>query len=169
MRSIYLFFFATGIAFCNLPGKNSSNTDHGNGNNKASTPQLVFDKLVGTWQSGDQQNFERWAKNENGTFRSVAFSAKGKDTSWNEQADIYREKGQWVFENTVKGQNDNKPVKFTSTLLTENSVQFSNPAHDFPTDVNYTVQDQNKVNAFIIGPNGKGGRDTVWFHYKRIR
>lgn len=130
-------------------------------------PSTVLDLLIGTWQSDDGNSFERWRKNEDGSFRSVAFSVKGTDTSWNEQASIYPENDKWVFENTVKGQNDGKAVKFVSTLLTEKTVQFSNPAHDFPTDINYTVPDANTVNAFIVGPNNKGGRDTIPFNYTR--
>jgi len=131
--------------------------------------QTIFDKLVGEWQSEDGKTFEQWIKNENGTYESRVYSLKGTDTSWNEQAKIYPENDKWIFENTVKGQNDGKPVKFISTILSENSVQFSNPTHDFPTDVNYTITDDNIVNAFIIGPNKKGGKDTISFNYKRIK
>jgi hypothetical protein len=137
---------------------------------QSTTPAtLVFDKLVGLWQSENGKNFERWTKNDDGTFAAAAFSVKGKDTSWNEQARIYKEGDNWVFENTVKGQNDGRAVKFTSSSISDNSVQFSNPAHDFPTDINYTVPDGNTVNAFIIGPNQKGGKDTIPFNYKRAQ
>ena len=128
----------------------------------------VFDKLLGTWKSDDGKTFERWTKNENGSYHSDVFSVKGTDTSWNEQANIYRENDKWIFENTVKGQNEGKPVKFTSILFDENSVQFSNPAHDFPTDINYTVPDANTVKAFIVGPNKNGGKDTIPFGYTRF-
>jgi len=131
--------------------------------------QLVFDKLVGLWESGDGKSFEQWTKNDNGTYQSRGFSVKGADTSWNEQAAIYSENKNWVFENTVKGQNNGKAIKFTSTILTETTVQFSNPQHDFPTDINYTVPDANTVNAFIVGPNAKGGKDTIPFNFTRIK
>jgi hypothetical protein len=129
----------------------------------------VFDKLVGIWQSEDGKSFEQWSENDNGTYRSVAFSVNGADTSWNEQASIYPENDKWVFENTVKGQNNGKAVRFVSSALSDNSVQFSNPAHDFPTDINYTLPDANIVHAFIIGPNGKGGKDTIPFNYVRLK
>ena len=134
----------------------------------APAPPHVFEKLLGTWKLEGGKTYERWKKNNDGTYRSDVYKLKGADTSWNDQAHIYPENGQWIFENTVKGQNDDKPVKFTSSKLTDNSVQFTNPAHDFPTDINYTVPDQNTVNAFIIGPNGKGGKDTIPFNYKRF-
>ena len=132
------------------------------------TKELVFDKLVGTWKSEDGKSFEQWTKSDSGTYQSRAYSIKGTDTSWNEQANVYRENENWIFENTVKGQNDGKAVKFTSTILNDNTVQFSNPQHDFPTDVNYTLPDANTVNAFIIGPGNKGGKDTIPFNYTRL-
>ena len=131
--------------------------------------EFVLDKLAGTWKSEYGKSFERWEKKDDGTFRSVAFSIKGGDTSWNEQATIYPVNNKWIFENTVHGQNEGKAVKFSSTILTANSIQFSNPAHDFPTDINYTLLDANRVNAFISGPNGKGGKDTVPFKYIRVK
>lgn len=130
---------------------------------------LIFDKLTGVWKNEDGKSFERWTKNDNGSYRSVGFSIEGNDTSWNEQADIYQENGKWIFENIVKGQNEGKAVKFTSSFLNETSVQFSNPAHDFPTDINYTVADGNTLRAFIVGPNTKGGKDTIPFNYIRVK
>jgi hypothetical protein len=154
---------------CNSEKNNTENSKTADGTNETSAKQLVFDKLSGTWLSEDGKSFERWTKNYDGTFRSVVFSVRGKDTSWHEQANIYPEKDKWIFENKVKGQNDGKAVKFTSIILTDNSVQFSNPAHDFPTDVNYTVADANTINAFIIGPDSKGGKDTIPFNYTRLK
>src|SRR6185503_14093311 len=96
--------------------------------------QLVLDKLTGTWQKENGKSFERWTKTDDGSFQSVVFGIKGSDTSWEEKASIYQENNKWIFENMVSGQNNGKAVKFTSTLLNDTSVQFSNPAHDFPTD-----------------------------------
>lgn len=135
----------------------------------ATDKQLVFDKLTGTWGSANGKNFERWTKNKDGTYTAVAFSVKGADTTWNEQARVYQENDTWIFENTVRGQNDDKSVRFTSSLLEENRVQFSNPAHDFPTDINYTLPDANTIQAYIVGPNEKGGKDTILFNYARIK
>lgn len=131
--------------------------------------QLVFDKLVGLWKNPEANNFEQWIKNSDGTYQSKGFSINGTDTSWNEQASVYSENNKWIFENTVRGQNDGKAVKFTSTIFNDKTVQFSNPQHDFPTDINYTVADANTVNAFIIGPNKNGGKDTIPYNFIRIK
>ena len=162
------FILIIGIAACNdktsekeiSAASTAANTE---------TKQLVFDKLVGTWKSEDGKSFEQWTKKDNGTFEYRAYSVKGIDTSWNEQATIYPENSTWIFENTVKDQNDGKAVKFTSILFNETTVQFSNPQHEFPTDINYYIPDVNTVNAFIVGPNSKGGKDTIPFNYTRIK
>ena len=156
------------IASCNYEMKKQEKSA------QAATPgseykQLVFDKLVGLWKNPEANNFEQWIKNSDGTYQSKGFSVKGTDTSWNEHASIFPENNNWVFENTVKGQNDGKGVKFTSTIFNDKTVQFSNPQHDFPTDINYTVADANTVNAFIIGPNKNGGKDTIPYNFIRIK
>jgi hypothetical protein len=171
ITSIIVFYIISGgiIACGNQEGNTETvNDSAGKPAVVSSTPSLlVFDKLVGTWQNENGRDFEKWTKNEDGTFHSVVFSVKGTDTSWSEEANIYPEKDKWIFENTVKGQNDGKSTKFISILLNETTVQFSNPAHNFPTDVNYTVPDPYTVNAFIVGPDGKGGKDTIPFNYKK--
>lgn len=162
------FLLVINIVACNDTGSGAGKTAEAITANDE-PKELVFDKLVGIWKSEDGRSFEQWDKNVDGTYQSRAYSIKGVDTSWNEQANIYPENDDWIFENTVKGQNDGKAVKFTSTILNEKTVQFSNAQHDFPTDVNYAVPDANTLNAFIIGPNNKGGKDTIPFNYTRIK
>jgi hypothetical protein len=162
-------FSSLALYSCNNQTAGSSETKAGSATTKqTTTPPPVFEKLLGTWQLEDGKTYERWKRNDDGTYRSDVYKLKGADTSWNERAHIYPENGQWIFENRINGQNDDKSVKFTSSKLTDNSVQFSNPAHDFPTDVNYTISDQNTVNAFIVGANARGGKDTIPYKSKRF-
>lgn len=151
------------------PSIQPCNEPIGSNQGEESQQKLVFEKMIGTWQNSDGKNFERWTRDSNGGYQAAGFSLKGGDTSWNEQASIYKEAGKWIFENTVKGQNEGRAIKFTSSFINENSVQFSNPAHDFPTDINYTVADSNTLGAFIVGPNRQGGTDTIPFHFKRVK
>jgi hypothetical protein len=169
MRYPVLLIIVTLLFAFSCNNENSNNTSETIAETGPSVKPLVFDKLIGTWQSENYRSFERWTKNNDGTYRSVAFSVKGTDTSWNEQASIYPENDKWVFENTVKGQNNGKAVRFISSAISENSVQFSNPAHDFPTDINYTLPDDNTVHAFIAGPDSKGGKDSIPFNYTRLK
>lgn len=129
---------------------------------------FVLDKLLGTWKGEDGKSFERWIKESNGHYNSMVYSLNGKDTVVNERAVIYREGSQWVFENRVSGQNEGKAVRFVSSFVAENDIQFSNPSHDFPNEIHYSIPDHQHVKAFIVGNNEKGGRDTIPFNYTRV-
>lgn len=168
-KPILVALFIVVIAACNNQGNTTGEQINKPDPTALPSRQLVFDKLVGTWQSEDGKSFEQWTKNEDGTFRSIVFKMKGKDTVIREQARIYPGNGKWVFDNLVSGQNGGNSVKFTADVVTENMVQFSNPSHDFPNDINYTLPDNNTVNAFIIGKNEKGGLDTIPFNYTRVK
>jgi Domain of unknown function (DUF6265) len=129
----------------------------------ASTPK-VFERLLGTWKNTSNDEFERWTKNADGSFQSVVFHIKNGDTLFTERANVYQDDSTWTFENVVKDQNAGKAVKFPATVIGETNVHFSNPAHDFPTEINYSVPNDTTVNAFIAG-----GQDTVLFNYRRER
>ncbi|MEZ4935088.1 MAG: hypothetical protein R2788_23520 [Saprospiraceae bacterium] len=51
--------------------------------------------------------------------------------------------------------------------MTTNQVNFSNPAHDFPTDINYSY-DGDSLLAFIAGIGKDGARDTIPFAFERV-
>ena len=166
---IKIFILACTLGACNNQQGNTATT-----NDSASTVtehpvETVFDKLVGTWQNTGDKSFERWTKNDNGSYHTVVYELKGSDTIYKEDNQVYQENGKWVSENKVSGQNDGKSVKFTESQMTTNSFQFSNPAHDFPTDIHYDIIDANTVNAYIVGPNNKGGKDTIPFNFTRVK
>jgi hypothetical protein len=153
--------------FVMLSCNNSAGTQKNADNIVEQKSPAVFDKLIGTWKNDDGQSFERWRK-VGDRFESVVYSLNNSDTIWKEQASIYAENETWVFENKVAGQNEGKSVKFIAANAGDNSVQFSNPQHDFPNDINYTLVDVNTLRAFIVGKNDKGGLDTIPFSYKRV-
>lgn len=129
---------------------------------------FVLDRLLGTWKSEDGKTFERWSKGRD-NYHSFVYTLNGTDTLVNEQAIVFKESGKWIFETTVNGQNQGKSVRFTASVVKDNVIQFSNPQHDFPTDINYTLSDSETVSAFIAGPNSKGGKDTIPFNFKRMK
>lgn len=131
--------------------------------------QLIFEKITGTWLRESRRGFERWTKNDDGGYDAIACSVKGTDTIVNETVKIYPEKDRWVYEVLARGQNQGKAVKFHSVFVDENQVQFSNPSHDFPTDINYTLAAADTLRAFIAGPNQKGGKDTIRFNFIRSK
>ena len=117
----------------------------------------------------DGHTYERWTKESNSQFRSEVFTINSGDTIWKEQADVFQENEQWIFQNTVKDQNDGKAIRFTSTVWNDSMVQFSNTRHDFPQQIRYLLKNNNTIHAYIAGPNNKGGMDTIPFNYTRYR
>ncbi len=156
-----VFFAATVISF------NTNKVTESRCYQETTLKQLMFDKITGTWLRESRRGFERWTKTEDGSFAVIACSVRGTDTIVNETVKIYPEKNRWVYEVLARGQNQGKAVKFHSVHLDEKSVQFSNPAHDFPTDINYTLVAADTLRAFIVGPNQKGGKDTIRFNFVR--
>lgn len=129
-----------------------------------SEKQIVFEKLIGIWQIEGENEFEKWSKNDDGTFSSVMYKVKEGDTTYLETVKIYKnEKSLWVYEPLVKGQKNGQPVSFTEVLLNETQVSFENQQHDFPKYIHYSLISPVKLEAFIAG-----GKDTVRFNFKRL-
>lgn len=130
---------------------------------------MVFDLLVGTWKNDDGKNFEEWKMVENGNYQFSVYSLKDTGTLVKEEAIVYRQNDQWIFNTLINMRNKGEALKFTSILVTENNVQFINPEHDLPTDINYILPNINSISTFIIGPNRNGGKDTIPFNYIRVK
>jgi hypothetical protein len=124
----------------------------------------LFDSLVGTWKLEDDSQYERWTKNEDGSYLATGFTTIGTDTLISEKVKIYKKGSEWCFETLVSGQNDETSVVFTSAILNDTVVQFENKKHDFPNIINYRLLYQNSLRAFIAGK-----ADTIYFNYSRVR
>jgi len=154
MVRITLFLAALFLFFSCSTGKENSNAAESN---------LVFDKLVGTWKLSEEDQFEQWTKNADGSYSSRMYSVVGADTNVMEDVKIMNDAGKWNFVTHVKGQNKGKAVTFMNTILKDTLVQFENPAHDFPRIINYRLASQNDMQAFIAGTS-----DTIYFNFSRV-
>lgn len=130
---------------------------------------VVFDNILGVWKNYERKIFEQWTEVPGKGYASKVYKVTNGDTAYEEDATIYFENGKWVFENKVSGQNNGAAIKFIADIITDSSVQFSNPAHDFPTDINYTLVDKSNLHAFIVGPNKNNGKDTIPYNYVRVK
>ena len=138
---------------------------------KETTPSIsesiLFEKFVGNWENKTFGIFEKWEKINNDQFAALAFSVQGQDTIVQETVNIYKEADKWIYEVTVKGQNNGKAVKFTADNYSENQINFSNPSHDFPTDINYSFE-ENTMKAFIAGPEKNGEIKKIPIIFERL-
>ena len=129
--------------------------------------ELIFSKLTGIWQRSNGRTHEKWEQKPDGSFFSVMYSVRGADTTIQEEVTTTREGNRWVY--AVKGAGNAEIVRFPSVEVTPTKAHFSNPTHDFPTDIVYELIDPTKLRAYIVGPNDKGGKDTVRFDFTRIK
>ena len=123
----------------------------------------VFDRLIGTWRLAEEEQFERWIRNEDGSYSSRMYSVEGSDTTILEEVNIVKDGDKWNFITLVKGQNKGKAVTFTSSILKDTIVQFENPSHDFPRIINYRIESDHNMQAFIAGTN-----DTIYFNFSKV-
>lgn len=127
---------------------------------------IIFNKLIGSWQRSNSRIQEKWAKKPDGSYFSVMYRVNGADTTLIEEVNTTREGKIWVY--AVKGADNPGIVRFPSVEAGPNRVHFANPSHDFPTDIVYELLDPTHIKAYIVGPNDKGGKDTVWFNFTKI-
>ena len=70
---------------------------------------------------------------------------------------------QVVYEATVPNQNQGKTVPFTLNPNISDTLSFENPAHDFPTRIQYIPKSDDEVFVRVLGSDGKG------FSYVMVR
>lgn len=58
-------------------------------------------------------------------------------------------------------------AEFRSTQVTDSSVVFENPRHDFPRLIGYRLGPADSLHAWIEGP-GRSGPHRVNFSYRRV-
>lgn len=111
------------------------------------------DWLIGNWENKNPDGVltENWQKLNDSTFSAASYFLKGKDTLHIETI-ILAQKGETLtYFATVKGQNDNQPVAFSSTLESDKQLVFENPKHDYPQKIMYTKGENNTLTAEISG------------------
>lgn len=111
------------------------------------------DWLIGNWENTSPDGIltENWQNLNDSTFNAESYFIKGKDTLHFESI-VLTQKGETLtYTATVKGQNEGKPVSFTSTSETDNKLTFENPQHDYPQKITYTKGAKNTLTAEISG------------------
>jgi uncharacterized protein DUF6265 len=132
--------------------------------------QLTIDRvgwLQGCWQSTTAQATieEQWMAPRGGTMLGMGRTVRGGSTAEYELVLIREQNGQLAYEAHPSGQPS---ATFLSTAVSEETVVFDNPEHDFPQRVGYRRQGADKIEAWIEGQaNGRTRR--IDFSYQRVR
>lgn len=89
-------------------------------------------------------------------FAGKSYFVVGKDTVSSETISLRQNGNELFYIPTVKGQNNEQPVKFALTSSTRKQLIFENSTHDFPQKIAYTQITNDSLMTEISGTmNGK--------------
>lgn len=122
--------------------------------------------LAGCWESTARGRLieERWMRPRGGVLLGMSRTVRGDTLVEYEQTRIEERGGRLVFAAAPSGQ---APGEFESTAVTDSSVTFANPAHDFPQRVLYRRQGRDSLAARIEGTVAGRAR-AVDFAFRRV-
>jgi hypothetical protein len=135
-----------------------------------SAQELTIDRvkwLQGCWQTtrGEATVEEQWMAPRGGTMLGMGRTVRGGKTVDYELVLIKEQSGALAYEAHPSGQPS---ATFLSKTVTDTSIVFENPKHDFPQRVGYQRDGADGLQAWIDGDvNGKARR--VDFAYRRVR
>jgi hypothetical protein len=138
--------------------------------NPASAQQVSVDRvawLQGCWRSthGETTIEEQWMSPRGGTMLGMARTVRGSKTLEYELVMIKEHEDRLAYEAHPSGQPS---ATFVAATVSDTTVVFENPAHDFPQRVGYTRNGADVLEAWIEGQaNGESRR--VDFSYQRAR
>ncbi|HEX2846020.1 MAG TPA: DUF6265 family protein [Chitinophagaceae bacterium] len=109
--------------------------------------------LLGKWSNQTQRGkmVEEWSPVNDSTYGGRSYMITATDSIPLESIVLKKEGNDIFYIPTVKGQNNDQPVKFKLTSSSANQLVFENPAHDFPQKISYTLEAEDSLTAEISG------------------
>lgn len=134
------------------------------GEKKNSVDDLSW--MLGSWQgvTAEGQRFsEQWEKDATGAMvgKGCGLGPDG-DTLFKEVLKVETIEGTPYYIATIP--SNPGPVHFKLVSLEGNSAHFENKAHDFPQQINYTLEKQNVIHVELFGTiDGKKAKQELVF------
>ncbi|MBE0663555.1 MAG: hypothetical protein IH597_13945 [Bacteroidales bacterium] len=117
-------------------------------------------RLEGDWVSTPESGFyESWILKNDKQMFGLGFSMDQTDTLFSEQLEIFASDSGVYYKALVQGQNEELPMYFKLTHQEDDSLVFSNPAHDFPRFIIYKIFHEDSLRIDVrdgIGETSKG-------------
>lgn len=154
LKSLLLVAFANSMSFCNKSSNQKSSCTNINRFNKLEKASWLF----GEWQNKSPEGnaTEIWERENDSMFAGKSYFVVGKDTVSSETISLRQNGNELFYIPTVKGQNNEQPVKFALTSSTRKQLIFENSTHDFPQKIAYTQITNDSLMTEISGTmNGK--------------
>lgn len=127
------------------------------------------DWLLGSWQKHSSKGIltESWQKLNDSTLVGQSNFVSDNDTISSEIIRLEQRNGKLYYIPTVLGQNEGKAIIFALTSLTDSTVTFENPVHDFPQKIEYWFQ---RPDSLIAEGSSMAGelKKSIVFRMKRV-
>jgi hypothetical protein len=109
--------------------------------------------LIGKWENQTSRGkmIEDWSFINDSTLGANSYMITATDSTSLESVRLVKEDQAIYYIPTVKGQNNDLPVKFKLTSVSASEMVFENPDHDFPQKITYTLISENSLLAEISG------------------
>tara|TARA_R110000868_G_scaffold146220_2_gene366951 strand:+ start:4470 stop:4958 length:489 start_codon:yes stop_codon:yes gene_type:complete len=109
--------------------------------------------LLGTWENKTAEGnlSESWEKVNDSTYEGQSYFIKGKDTIHFETIQLQQKGEELIYNATVQGQNEDKPIPFKLTKTSEKELVFENPKHDYPQKISYKNVSKDSLITEISG------------------
>lgn len=135
----------------------------------AQEPQLAsLAWMAGCWgsESGESGSGEHWMPLAGGTMLGMGRTVRNGKTAEHEFLQIrLSAEGKIIY---IALPSRQKEVTFTATSISEGSVTFENPQHDFPQRIIYKIMQGDRLVARIEGLRG-GAVRRIDFPMKRVQ
>lgn len=115
--------------------------------------------LLGQWENRSEEGvlIENWTKPNDSTLMAGSFFINQKDTLHFENIILKEKEGELVYETTIRGQNNDKPILFPLISETENELIFENLQNDYPQKIKYQRNSKSGITISISGTQSKKG------------
>ena len=122
--------------------------------------------LAGCWEmtAGELVIEEHWMAARGGTLLAMSRTLRGGRLVGYELVLLQEEESGWTYEAHPSGQ---PAASFRSSAITDTSIVFSNPEHDFPQTITYFRIGSDSLLARIAGERG-GRLRQIEFPYRRV-
>ena len=124
--------------------------------------------LLGQWKNTSEEGIiaENWSQPNDSTLIATSFYIKKEDTLHFENIILKEKEGELVYETTIKGQNNDKPILFPLLSETENELIFENLQNDYPQKIKYQ---RNSKSGITISISGKQAKKIVSEQFKMTK
>ena len=124
--------------------------------------------LLGQWKNTSEEGIiaENWSQPNDSTLIATSFYIKEEDTLHFENIILKEKEGELVYETTIKGQNNDKPILFPLLSESENELVFENLQNDYPQKIKYQ---RNSKSGITISISGKQSKKIVSEQFKMTK